>query len=57
MCLALDDQVQRFHVLQLDAVVYGPSVAMVAFLDWWPYEHEVFRNRDGKVVFGLELNL
>ncbi len=50
-------EVQRYHVLQLDAVLHGNSAAMMAFFAWWPYDDQVFRNRDGKVVFGFELNI
>jgi hypothetical protein len=54
---ASSNEVQRSHLLKLDATVYGTSAALVAFAAWWPYDDQVFRNRDGKVVFGLELNL
>jgi hypothetical protein len=54
---ARTNELQFSHLLKLDAIVYGTSAAMVAFLGWWPYDDQLFRNRAGKAVFGLELNL
>src|ERR1700682_1166513 len=50
-------EVKRSHALKLNTILYGASAAMVAFLAWWPYDDQLFRNRAGKAVFGLELNL
>ena len=52
-----ESTIQRSHLVKLDAVLHGSAGAMVAFLAWWPYDDQVFRNLDGKVVFGLELHL
>ena len=50
-------EVQRSHALKVDAILYGASAAMVAFMAWWPYDDQLFRNRAHKAVFGLELHL
>ena len=54
---ARSNDVQRSHLLKLDAILYGASAALIAFMGWWPYDDQVFRNRGGKAVFGFELSL
>lgn len=50
-------EVQHSHLLRLDAVIYGSSAAMMVFVEGWPYDDQVFRSREGRAVFGLELDL
>ena len=54
---ARTNDVQRSHLLRAELILYGASAGLMAFAGWWPYDDQVFRNRNGKTVFGLELLL
>jgi hypothetical protein len=49
-------EVQRSHLVNLEALLYGNAAALLMFAGYWPYDDQVFRNRQGKVVGGLELS-
>jgi len=49
-------QLQRSHALNLDMFLYGDHAALLLFAGWWPYDNQVFRNRAGKIVSGLEIS-
>ena len=49
-------QLQRSHTLNLDMFLYGDHAALLLFAGWWPYDNQVFRNRAGKIVSGLEIS-
>ena len=51
-----NDQLQRSHALNLDVFLYGNQAALLLYAGWWPYDNQIFRNRAGKVVSGLELS-
>lgn len=48
--------VQRSHRLDASMFLYGTSAALLIYAGVWPYDNQVFRNRNGKVVAGLELS-
>jgi hypothetical protein len=49
-------EVQSSHAVDVDVYLYGNSLALLLYAGWWPYDSQVFRNRDGKVVAGLEIS-
>jgi len=51
------NSVQRSHQLRMDAILYGSAASLIAFAGWWPHDDQLLRNRQGKLVFGLELTL
>ena len=49
-------EVQSSHAVNFDVYLYGNSLAILLYAGWWPYDNQIFRNRDGKVVGGLEIS-
>ena len=49
-------EVQSSHAVNFDVYLYGNSLAILLYAGWWPYDNQVFRNHDGKVVGGLEIS-
>jgi hypothetical protein len=48
--------VQRSHEIDVNLFLYGESHAMRAFFAWWPHDGQLFRNRDGRTVAGVEVS-
>jgi hypothetical protein len=48
--------IERSHGLNLNMFLYGDHAALLLYAGWWPYDNQVFRNRSGKIVSGLEIS-
>jgi hypothetical protein len=51
-----NDQLQRSYALNLDVFLYGNQAALLLYAGWWPHDNQVLRNKEGKVVSGLDVS-